>query len=242
MTDPSPPAVLTVGSLFSGIGGLDLGLERAGMEIIWHSEIDPYACRVLAKHWPSVPNLGDITTIDWTDVERPELLCGGFPCQDISIAGSGAGLEGEHSGLWAEFARAVRELRPRYVLVENSPALPVRGLGAVLADLAVLGYDAEWDCLPAASVGAPHLRARTWLLAYPAGFRDGMEEEPLLAGWPCPVDGGWWASEPGLVRVADGLPARVDRLRTLGNAVVPQVAEVIGRRIMLAAGVDEVAA
>ena len=224
--------MITVGSLFTGIGGLDLGLERAGMQIVWQSEIDPYACRVLAARYPYIPNLGDITAIDWSTVERPNLICGGFPCQDISIAGVGAGLEGEHSGLWTHFATAVRQLRPQYVVVENSPALPVRGLGDVLADLAGCGYDAEWDCIPAASIGAPHLRARTWLVAYPSRDRDTLETEAVRAGWPSPQHSAWWAGEPGMVRVADGVPARVDRLRTLGNAVVPQVAEWIGGRIM----------
>lgn len=226
---------MRVGSLFSGIGGLDLGLERAGMEVAWQSEIDPYACRVLAKHWPDVPNLGDITTIEWKDVPRVDLICGGFPCQDISIAGSGAGLEGEHSGLWAEVAKAVGVLQPRFLLVENSPALPVRGLGDLLADLARLGYDAEWDCLPAAAFSARHLRARTWLVAYPFGERDGVEAEALFTRWTRPVDGHWWPAEPDVGRVADGIPHRVDRLRALGNSVVPQVAEHIGRRLMEAA-------
>jgi DNA (cytosine-5)-methyltransferase 1 len=226
---------LTVGSLFSGIGGLDLGLERAGMRVVWQSEIDPYACRVLARRWPDVPNLGDITTVDWSTVEPVDVICGGFPCQDISIAGSGAGLEGEHSGLWAHFTAAIRHLRPGYVVVENSPALPVRGLGQVLADLADLGYDAEWDCVPAAAVGARHLRARTWLVAYPAGERDGVEAEAVQPGWPSPVYDDWWATEPDVGRVAHGIPARVDRLRCLGNAVVPQVAEYVGQRIVEAA-------
>lgn len=225
---------MRIGSLFSGIGGLELGLERAGMTVAWQSEIDSFASRVLAKHWPEVPNLGDITKIEWSTVEHVDLICGGFPCQDLSVAGRGAGLAGEHSGLWAHFARAIRDLRPRFVLVENSPALPVRGLGEVVADLAGLGYDAEWDCLPAAAVGAPHLRARTWLLAYPARVGDGVATQPVLAGRVGLVDGDRWASEPGIRRVDDGVPDRVDRLRCLGNAVVPQVAELIGRRIMAA--------
>jgi DNA (cytosine-5)-methyltransferase 1 len=223
---------LTVGSLFTGIGGLDLGLERAGMTVRWQAEIDPYCCQVLERHWPGIPNLGDVSCARFEEAPPVDVLAGGFPCQDVSIAGSGAGLAGEYSGLGAHFARAVRILRPSFVIVENSPALPVRGLGSVLGDLACCGYDAEWDCVPAAAVGAPHLRARTWLVAYPARLGDGMAEEAVHAGWPSPVDGGWWASEPGVVRVADGLPGRVDRLRALGNAVVPQVAEWIGRRVL----------
>jgi len=279
---------LTVGSLFSGIGGIDLGLERAGMEIRWHSEIDPYASRVLAKHWPGVPNLGDITRIDFTAVEPVDVLAGGFPCQDISTAGKGAGIEGERSGLWREYARAVGELRPRYVFVENVAALLVRGLDRVLGDLAALGYDAEWDCIPASALGAPHRRDRLWLVAHtrgepaqllrgsrqlarPAGATEveGDQRErgrdasrgggaPLadtdaqrLQGRGLPKGSGRsavlhtpgrrprlfgsslrprreWAPEPDVGRVADGIPARVDRLRGLGNAVVPQTPELIG--------------
>jgi DNA (cytosine-5)-methyltransferase 1 len=160
---------------------LDLGLERAGMRVIWQAEIDPYCCRVLAKHWPDVPNLGDVTTIDWSTVERPDLICGGFPCQDASDAGDRAGIDGLRTGLWSEVARAVRHLRPRYVLVENVTGLLARGFGRVVGDLAGLGYDAEWDCLPAAAFGAPHLRARTFVLAYPRGER-GEADDPLQAG------------------------------------------------------------
>lgn len=227
---------LSVGSLFSGIGGLDLGLERAGMTVVWQSEIDPYASRVLAKHWPNVPNLGDITTIDWSTVEPVDILVGGFPCQDVSDAGQHcgpAGIHGERSGLWASMARGIRHLRPRLILVENVPGLLVRGLGTVLGDLAEIGYDAEWDCLPAAAVGARHLRARVWILAYPSGL--GPPTQALQ--FQQPQRSGWWDTEPGLERVADGIPRRLvePRDRALGNAVVPQVAEWVGRRIMAVA-------
>lgn len=160
---------LRVGSLFSGIGGIDLGLERAGMETRWFSEIDPYASRVLAKHWPAVPNLGDITKIDFTTVEPVDVLAGGFPCQDISRAGAKEGIGGKRSGLWFEYLRAIGDIRPRYVLVENVSDLLTRGLGAVLGSLAEIGYDAEWDCIPASAIGAPHIRDRLWLVAYPNG-------------------------------------------------------------------------
>jgi DNA (cytosine-5)-methyltransferase 1 len=211
---------------------MELGLERAGVRTIWHSEIDAFCNQVLAKHWPDIPNLGDVTLIDWSDIERPDILCGGFPCQDISVVGLGAGLSGEHSGLWAHFVRAIRDLRPRYVLVENSPMLLVRGLGDILADLSLLGYDAEWDCLPAAAFGAVHLRARTWLLAYPAGERNGVAAETVRAGRNSFIDSLGWASEPRVCRVHDGVPGRVDRLRSLGNALMPQIAEFIGRQLV----------
>jgi DNA (cytosine-5)-methyltransferase 1 len=294
---------LTVGSLFAGIGGLELGLERAGMEVKWQVEIDPYCRRVLAKHWPDVARYEDVREVGAHNLEPVDLICGGFPCQDISYAGKGAGLEGERSGLWWEFARTVRALGPRYVLVENVPALLARGIDAVLGTLASFGYDAEWDCIPATAVGAPHRRDRTFIVAYatdkgstrglrfardgqgygrsgrsrgegghsdPRGKadpdaygagrhrlkeRDGTPEGPgqgatrLHPDGPCdagpkprdcpelltegrPTDGEWWSVEPDVGRVAHGVPNRVERLRALGNAVVPQVAEYIGRRIV----------
>jgi DNA-cytosine methyltransferase len=158
-----------VGGLFSGIGGWELGLERAGFEIAWHCEADPFCRRVLEHHWPGVPCYDDVRTLRGCDVEPVDVLCGGFPCQDLSLAGKGAGLDGARSGLWSEFARLIGELRPRYVLVENVSALLGRGLGRVLGDLAALGYDAEWDCLPASAFGAPHRRDRIWIVAYPCG-------------------------------------------------------------------------
>lgn len=253
---------MNVGSLFSGIGGLDLGLERAGHRVIWQAETDPYASRVLAKHWPDVPNLGDVKLIDWGLVERPDLLCGGFPCQPVSIPGKRLA-QADERWLWPEVVRCVRHLRPAYVLMENVPGLLVRGMGDVLGDLAALGYDAEWDSVPAAAVGAPHLRYRVFVVAYPGGDR--LEEQRVRgaanedgsavaladsngAGPQGRVFGGrragellaWsrsraiadqWGVEPALGRVAHGVPRRVDRLRCLGNAVVPQVGEFIGRRV-----------
>lgn len=227
---------LRFGSLFSGIGGFDRGLESVGMDCAWQSEIEPYACKVLKKQWPEVPNLGDITAINWKRVRRVDLICGGFPCQDISsVSVKRAGLQGQHSGLWTYFAQAVGELRPRFVLVENSPSLTVRGLDTVLGDLANFGYDAEWDCIPAAAVGANHLRARIWILAYPSGLRNGPPQDTIFAGRTRPVIHDWWQSEPRIRRVDDGIPDRVDRLHGLGNAVVPQVVGWIGRQIALAA-------
>lgn len=259
---------LTVGSLFSGIGGIDLGLQRAGMEIRWHAETDRYASRVLEKHWPGIPNHGDVTQIDFRRVERVQVLAGGFPCQDISNAGKREGIDGEQSGLWTDFRRAIGEIRPAYVFVENVAAILTRGAGRVLGDLAALGYDAEWDCIPAAAVGAPHLRDRWYMVAYariqqqPAeqsvpfpgsrnavdAARDGASREmadPNRAGrqklFPSTVaararlrsrcrdaERRYWAVEPNVGRVANGIPARLDRLRGLGNAVVPQIPEIIG--------------
>ena len=159
------------GSLFSGYGGLDLAVESVlGASCAWHCELDPHASKVLAAHWPGVPNLGDISAVDWSAVEPVDVLCGGFPCQDISSAGRGAGIaEGTRSGLWYRFADAVRVLRPRLVFVENVGALVVRGLDIVVGDLAALGYDCRWTCLRASDVGAPHRRERLFLVAHPSG-------------------------------------------------------------------------
>jgi len=236
---------LTVGSLFSGIGGLDLGLERAGMEVIWNSEIDPFASRVLARHWPTVPNLGDITTIDWSSVERPDLICGGYPCQPFSLAGNRGGSD-DPRHLWPRMLNSVRSLGPRYVLLENVAAHLGLGFDRVLADLAESGFDAEWSIVSACSVGASHTRERLFCLAYPQGerwswFRDGP---PAQEGWPGrsvdrepegPSAASYWDAvpEPRPLGLAHGLSSRLVRgaQRAYGNAVVPQVAELIGRRI-----------
>ncbi len=156
---------MRLGSLFSGAGGLDLAVEaHTGAETVWQCEQDPDASKVLAARF-GVPNLGDITTVDWTEVEPVDVLCGGFPCQDISNAGKRAGITGARSGLWSFYADAVRVLRPRYVYVENVGALVVRGLGTVLGDLAALGYDASWGCVRASDAGAPHRRERVFIVA-----------------------------------------------------------------------------
>jgi DNA (cytosine-5)-methyltransferase 1 len=237
--------------LFSGIGGFSLGLERAGMTTVAFCEIDPFCRRVLAKHWPDVPIYEDVRTVsarrlraDGIDVD---VICGGFPCQDISHAGKGAGLAGERSGLWREFARIVGKVRPRYVIVENVAALLGRGMGDVLGDLAALGYDVEWHCIPAAAVGAPHRRDRVWIVAADAArFRvegHGADRQqvalaPTLARLLGRDDAGdhWreWTAESPLRGVDDGVPARLDRprLQALGNAVVPQIVELIGRAIL----------
>ena len=259
------------GSLFAGIGGIDLGLERAGMVCKWQVEIDDYATKVLEKHWPNVARFRDVRECGRHNLEWVDLICGGFPCQDISYAGKGAGIKGERSGLWSEFYRIICELRPRFVLVENVAALLNRGMGRVLGDLAACGYDAEWECLPAAAFGAPHIRDRVFIFAYTeshlweASRNDRSESsngsDSLLAHatefrWheaqietptshkECGRSQGqigrcggakrkknWWSIEPDVGRVADGIPARVDRLRGLGNAVVPQIAEWIGKRM-----------
>ena len=229
----------TVGSLFSGIGGLDLGLERAGMRIIWQAEIEPYCCRVLARHWPKVPNLGNVREVEWCHVKRPDLVCGGFPCQPASLAGTQKGPKDDR-WLWPEFERCLRHLRPRYALVENVTGLLGLGFSEIVAGLATLGYGFEWDRIPAAAFGAPHLRQRVFIVAHLAcpGLEGGNGEEApgppgrYALGRQAPGVGGHWAIEPNVGRVVYGIPARVDRIKALGNAVVPQVAEWIGAQIL----------
>ena len=258
---------MTFGSLFSGIGGLDLGFERAGFTPLWFCEIEPYPRSILKKHWPEVPCYEDVTILSYTmrigcgeesraqqrterisengeakRIERPDVLIGGFPCQDISMAGKGAGLDGARSGLWWEFHRLIGEFRPRYAVMENVAALVVRGLPEVLGSLSEIGYDAEWTIVSAASVGAPHIRERIFIVAYPAQQRDSSSGDNGCSGEHCEPTGQlgrggiragreasseWWSAEPNVGRVANGVPRRVDRLKGLGNAVVPQVAEYI---------------
>jgi DNA (cytosine-5)-methyltransferase 1 len=246
--------VIAVGSLFAGIGGIELGLERTGgFRTVWQVEIDDYARRVLEKHWPDVRRWRDVRTFPPEPVDewRCDLICGGFPCQDISDAGKRIGIGGARSGLWVEFARIVRLLRPRFVLVENTPALLARGMGVVLGDMAAIGYDAEWQVLSASQFGAHHIRSRLFILAYPAGQR--TEEDETEAGIIAgripekrrqalpPFDGrtgcsGRHLPYADLCRVAYGDATELDRMRIgrLGNAVVPQVAEWIGHQILAA--------
>src|SRR3990167_3370780 len=161
--------MLTVGSLFAGIGGFDLGLERAGMQVKWQVEIDPYCLKVLEKHWPHVRRYNDIKTVGWSGIEPVDLGCGGFPCQPVSVAGKRKGTV-DKRWLWPEFVRCLGVLRPRYVLIENVPGLLTANDGLafaeVLRDMAACGYDAEWDCIPACAVNAPHYRDRLWVVAY----------------------------------------------------------------------------
>ncbi len=163
---PEEAVKLTIGSLFSGIGGLELGLERAGLgPVKWQAESDRFARAVLARRWPEVRRYEDVRDVD-RDAARVDVVCGGFPCQDLSVAGGGAGLAGARSGLWTEILRVARVVGPRYLVLENVAALLVRGVGTVLGALAESGFDAAWDCVPAAAVGAPHRRDRILLVAW----------------------------------------------------------------------------
>lgn len=233
---------MTVGSLFSGIGGFDLGFERAGFEIKWQVEIDPFCRAVLAKHWPNVTRYFDVRKVRYP--ERVDVLAGGFPCQDVSYAGSGDGLDGERSGLWFQMGRLVREVRPSFVVVENVAGLTTRGLGRVLGDLARSGYDAEWSSVSGCSVGTPHVRRRVFIVAYPNGVdgRPRFRDSSTPAIRPLQVFDGFESARAGyrarladpsaLYRDADGVSDRLDRNHAIGNAIVPQIAEWIARRIL----------
>jgi DNA (cytosine-5)-methyltransferase 1 len=298
---------LRVLDLFSGIGGFSLGLERTGgFETVAFCEIEEFPRRVLAKHWPEVPCYHDVTKLTGDILARDgiavDVITGGFPCQDLSVAGKQAGIgEGTRSGLWSEIVRLIGELRPRYVIVENVANLlsgpsKQRGgwFGRVLGDLAECGYDAEWENIPAAALGAPHRRERVWIVAHPmqkrphartagsdrkrpthykkrdskewpvkfgasrggsalanaAEIRQQGQGESIFAicaaaqadreavGAVAGGIGQIWSTEPDVGRVANGVPYRVDRLGGLGNAVVPQIPELIGHAILASEGVN----
>jgi len=249
---------LRVLDLFSGIGGFSLGLERTGgFETIAFCEIEDFPRRVLAKHWPEVPCYDDVRTLTATrlaaDGITPNVLTGGFPCQDVSAAGKQAGIgDGTRSGLYAEVVRLAREIRFDYIILENVSALlsgpndnPGAWFAQILADLAAIGYDAEWHNIPASALGAPHRRERIWIIAYPkcAGRQRPVADDCIFSSafqaFTIPFDGsiaGWCglAERGAPLRNGDGVPLWLDRsrLKALGNAVVPQIPELIGRAIL----------
>ena len=277
---------MTHGSLFSGIGGVDLGLESLGIETKWQVEIDKYANKILEKRFPDAKRYKDITKLNTKELEWVDVISGGFPCQDISAANPNAeGISGKRSGLWSEMFRIISDLRPRYAFIENVPMLSIRGLDRVLSDLAQIGYDAEWQSLSAKEVGAWHKRERLFIVAYakclgwqkratfseklkrkktPNQFNNSNKKqfrakaseelsnpnEERIQG--CKETGNleesrqeteqftvrysegrdYWAVEPNVGRVANGVSNRVDRLKCLGNAVVPQCARIIGEYLI----------
>lgn len=331
--------MLTVLDLFSGIGGFSLGLERTGgFETVAFCEIEPFQRAVLAKHWPGVTCYEDVCALTAeriaTDGHIPDVICGGFPCQDISIAGKGTGLSGHRSGLWFEYARLIEEVAPEYAIIENVPALRTRGLDVVLGSISEIGYDAEWHCIPAAAIGAAHQRDRVWIIAYPnsdgrrrkqqkrrSDQRDTHAGRHGASRYSCgpaivadnsirgrrehgnvciqAFDEGagqlaygssalpnrhrtpvltaadiervaaqriWGRTQPGLDRKAHGVPRFLDgirpvepwegntprtipkgapnrrrRLKAIGNSVVPQIPELIGRAILAAEAMKEAA-
>lgn len=249
-----PEKVFTLGSLFSGIGGLELGLEMTGrFKTVWQVEQSEYCRKVLRRHWPDALQFEDVRNVGKGNLPAVDVICGGFPCQDVSHANTKErrGLDGERSGLWTEFSRIVGDLRPRYVVVENVAALATDGLDRVLASLAGLGYDAEWTVLSACAVGAPHPRERLFVVAHPAGER-WAQVVPRQACFGDAAAYGWApgnddtrdsasevisriervCGEPALLGGDNGLPRVVDRLRGIGNAVSPLVARVIGEWLL----------
>jgi len=243
--------------LFSGIGGFSLGLERAGMRTVAFCEIDPFCRRVLRKHWPEVPIHEDIRVLNGRTIST-DVICGGFPCQPFSHAGKRRGAA-DHRYLWPEMRRVIAEARPAWVFGENVVGIVRMELDTVLSDLDSLGYACRTFVIPAAAVDAPHIRKRVWVVARHANGNgesigavdaevagmqgdvadadgQGLEERQGERGddaaqFSSFVGGSRWFAEPGVGRVAYGIPYRMDRLRALGNAVVPQIPEIIGRAI-----------
>jgi DNA (cytosine-5)-methyltransferase 1 len=234
---------LRVLDLFSGIGGFSLGLERTGgFETVAFCEIEPFPRKVLAKHWPEVLCYEDVTTAEFESLGPVDLVTGGFPCQDLSFAGKGAGLASERSGLFWHIIRTVCMVGRPKLLLENVAALLNRGMGEVLGALAQIGYDAEWHCIPASYVGAWHKRDRVWVFAdCSEKFRERSAQGPILqqSDLSQQLCGGFaeWPGRSALpatrfCRAGDGVPNRLDRIAGLGNAVVPQIPELIGRAIL----------
>lgn len=223
-------------SAFSGIGGLDLGLVRAGMTCVGQIERDPFCQRVLAKHWPEVPKHDDINTAAawWRGATRPvvRLVAGGPPCQPVSVAGRKLA-QADERWLWDPMRDLIDEARPDWVLIENVPGLRTRGLAGILRDLRDRGFRTRAGVVRACEMGASHARARVFTLAHTDSARCGPRGG-LGPARPASVGAGGWPAEPRVGRVAHGVPAGVDRRRGLGNAVVPAVAEHIGRLIMAA--------
>jgi DNA (cytosine-5)-methyltransferase 1 len=262
---------MKIGSLFAGIGGLELGLERSGLgQVIWQVEKDPYCLMVLRKRWPEVQRWHDVKKVSSQCLAPVDILCGGFPCQDISSAGKGSGLAGERSGLWFEFARIIRELAPSWVIVENVASGAKRWVDEVCSELGQQGYETLPIPLSARDVGAPHLRKRIFVVAYSnrkqlrKQSRWSQRKDRTGAGKPWDYGSerfalntyqgsqsvrainaemarvqeyegisSAWPAAPELCGMDDGIPHRLDRCRALGNAVVPQCAEVIGHCIQI---------
>ena len=267
------------GSLFSGVGGFDLGFDRAGMECAWQVERDPFCLKVLSKHWPEVRKYEDVHNVGKHNLSAVDLIVGGFPCQPHSKAGQRRGADDDRN-LWPEYRRIIDELRPAWVVAENVPGIRTTILDDVLTDLESMGYSTGTLIIPACGVEAPHRRDRVFILAHngsiglgqgrglraaiPQKKRRGRFDHGGITGnermgacegcgedwcnWhgkhredcgcPDPWDEsddpsfGWFAAEPRVVRMANGIPFGVDRRRALGNAVVPQLAEWLGRRIV----------
>jgi len=258
---------LKVLDLFSGVGGFSLGLERTGgFETVAFCEIEEYPRKVLKKHWPEVPIYEDIKKLTAERLDASGIECdvitGGFPCQDLSVAGSQKGIHAERSGLWGELCRIISEVRPKYAIVENVTALLSGDRGKwfqrVLGELAEIGYDCQWHCIRASDIGAEHRRDRVWIICYPNDKSEPAcaidDEAQMLQEHGSDSDetqlkrrrlssriqqeyantsnSRWGKDKPGVDRTSNGIPSQMDRLGCLGNAVVPQIPELIGRAIL----------
>lgn len=240
---------IKIGSLFAGIGGFELGLERAipGAQTIWQVEQDAFCQSILKKHWPHAQLYDDVCAVGAHNLPPVDILCGGFPCQNITNGGKKEGIYGEKSSLWFEMRRIISELRPPIIILENVAAITFRGLSRVLADLAALRYDAEWCIVSARDFGAPHLRERWFCVAYPLRSRSAAglstprpeQEEPTTEFDDDSDRPAWrprqshWSIEPAICRVVDGVSNRAHRLRALGNAIVPQCSQWIGEQVYM---------
>jgi DNA (cytosine-5)-methyltransferase 1 len=232
---------LTHIDLFSGIGGFALAARWAGLKTVQFVEIDPFCQKVLQKNFPGVPIHEDIKTFQWTG-DSPFILTGGFPCQDLSHAGKGKGFEGSRSSLYREIIRTICDTRPKFVIMENVSALLTgnngQWFGRLLSDLANVGYDAEWHCIPASAIGCEHHRNRVWIVAYPNEVGRKIcditiTRRPLSWDWMDSMERIGWTAKPGFLRMDDGIPKALDasRIAALGNSIVPQVAYEIMKAI-----------
>ena len=244
---------IKIGSLFSGIGGFELGLERGipNSQTIWQVEQNKYCQSILRKHWKKAIIHSDIFTVGSHNLQTVDIICGGFPCQDISVIGNKKGIQhGEKSSLWFEMHRVIKELRPKIAIIENVAGIRGNEIEIIVNGLSKIGYDVEWVIISAEQFGALHQRKRFFAVAYtPSGKSGRMElscmDEKKTKAWKDPYaceyqaqtgfrGGGYWATptlEPPFLHMADGVPDRVARLKALGNAIVPQCSEWVGRQI-----------
>lgn len=226
---------MTHGSLFSGIGGFELGAQWVDIPTEWSCEIEEYQRSILKKNFPNTTIYGDIK--EARNLGYVDIISGGFPCQDVSIAGRGIGITGARSGLWREMFRIIWEVRPRYVLIENSPALLFRGFEQILCDLFKIGYNAEWQCISNSEFGFPHQRERIYIIAYSSKirFKNSVKNEgefySIFGKRPSKEDASYTCSERfysisdnSNYRAYDRVPSWTHRIESLGNAVNPVIA------------------
>jgi len=215
---------LTHGSLFTGIGGFDLGAHWSGIETVWNCEIDPFLRQELKRLFPNAKQYSDIATM--SKPEKVDIISGGFPCQNISIAASKHrdGVDGDKSGLWREMHRVCEEIKPKYIIIENSHAILTKGFDNILRAFAEIGYDAEWQILQGFQFGIPQRRRRLYAIFYPSSFGDRMEKRQIFARWDKFKYPTWRDTKDKVYGVADVIPGRVAKHRALGNAVQPLIA------------------